>query len=70
MNLRDWMTENRWSAPKFAKKISELSGRNVPPRTVLNWRRGTNVPRAQVVRAIEALTEGAVTFSDLSGGRQ
>lgn len=48
----------------LAKRLSEISGRTVPPVTVYNWLAGTPV-NPNLCHAIQVLTEGEVQVHEL-----
>jgi ribosome-binding protein aMBF1 (putative translation factor) len=59
MKLAEWLDRHGWSNDDFAQAI----GRH---RTdVYRYRRGQHMPRAEIIAAIERVTHGAVTATDL-----
>lgn len=71
--LGRWMRENRYSDQTFADAVnSEIkrlgSQKTVTAAAVGKWRLGTSVPRKVPLRAIGALTEGAVPYESFVEG--
>lgn len=70
MNLAEYLVVNRIGKSEFGRRLSKrLNGEPVPPQSVHRWTRPMNaehynVPRAEVVEAIELETHGAVEPND------
>lgn len=58
-----WLRENRYTDPAFAKEMAkELKLETFSHRTIEKWRLGLAMPRPASVKAIKAITGGAITM--------
>ena len=58
-----WLKENRYTDPLFAREMAkELKLEKFSHRTIEKWRLGLAIPRPASIKAIKAITGGAITM--------